>query len=146
MGSSFVQLFTLLVLLTIMNFKLETKDRFHVITMLSPLASAIMADELNNLVLNCLKTPVKNIIIDMKLLQDIESGFAENLVKLQEAAMEENRSLVMYHLQKNVIKLLEEMEYSDILNITPTESEAWDIIHMEEMEREMFGDDEKLDI
>jgi len=28
------------------------------------------------------------------------------------------------------------------MNVTPTESEAWDIVQMEEMEREMFGEDD----
>ncbi|MFZ9660681.1 MAG: STAS domain-containing protein [Chitinophagaceae bacterium] len=126
-----------------MNVKLETKERFHVIKMLSPKASAIMAEELNTLVINCLKTPIKNIIIDMELVEDIEPSFAQNLIGLQEKALEDNRSLVMFHLHKNASKKLEEMDIIDMLNITPTESEAWDIIHMEEMEREMFGDDEK---
>lgn len=129
-----------------MNVKLETKERFHVIKMLSPCASAIMAEELNNLVWNCLKTSVKNIIIDMADVEDMDQDFAQNLVKLQEQAIEENRSLVMYNFQKNTLKKLEESELSDFLNITPTESEAWDIIHMEEIEREMFGNDENPEI
>jgi len=29
----------------------------------------------------------------------------------------------------------------DLLNVTPTESEAWDIVQMEEIEREMLGND-----
>ena len=34
------------------------------------------------------------------------------------------------------------MEIAEILNITPTESEAWDIVQMEEIERELLdGDD-----
>lgn len=129
-----------------MNVKLETKERFHVIKMLSPLASAIMSEELNTIVKNCLKTSIKNIIIDMEMVEDLETAFAENLITLQESALEDNRSLVLFHLHKNVSQKLEDLEYADLLNITPTESEAWDIIHMEEMEREMFNDDEKMDI
>ena len=29
------------------------------------------------------------------------------------------------------------------MNVTPTESEAWDILQMEEIEREFFNEDEK---
>jgi len=32
------------------------------------------------------------------------------------------------------------------MNVTPTESEAWDIVQMEEIERELLGDDEEDDI
>jgi hypothetical protein len=28
------------------------------------------------------------------------------------------------------------------MNVTPTESEAWDIVQMEEIERELLGDNE----
>jgi hypothetical protein len=33
------------------------------------------------------------------------------------------------------------MELFDFLNCTPTESEAWDIVQMEEIERELLGDE-----
>jgi hypothetical protein len=36
---------------------------------------------------------------------------------------------------------LDELDLTDILNITPTESEAWDIVQMEEIERELLGND-----
>ena len=37
---------------------------------------------------------------------------------------------------------LTKMHLLDLMNITPTESEAWDIVQMEEIERElMSGDD-----
>jgi hypothetical protein len=29
------------------------------------------------------------------------------------------------------------------MNVTPTESEAWDIVQMEEIERELLGGDEE---
>jgi hypothetical protein len=38
---------------------------------------------------------------------------------------------------KNVINDDEESEF---MNVTPTESEAWDIVQMEEIERELLKD------
>ena len=35
---------------------------------------------------------------------------------------------------------LEQLELLEMMNITPTESEAWDIVQMEEVERELLGD------
>jgi hypothetical protein len=29
----------------------------------------------------------------------------------------------------------------ELMNVTPTESEAWDIVQMEEIERELLGDE-----
>jgi len=40
-----------------------------------------------------------------------------------------------------VAKVFEEKELLDIMNITPTESEAWDILQMEEVERELLNED-----
>jgi hypothetical protein len=41
-------------------------------------------------------------------------------------------------MQKPVEEVFEQMELLDILNVTPTESEAWDIVQMEEIEREFL--------
>ena len=35
--------------------------------------------------------------------------------------------------------MLKKQDLFDLLNITPTESEAWDIVQMEEVERELLG-------
>ena len=44
--------------------------------------------------------------------------------------------------QAAVEAFFEEAELLDLLNFTPTESEAWDIVQMEEIERELMdGDD-----
>jgi hypothetical protein len=37
---------------------------------------------------------------------------------------------------------LEELELLDLMNITPTESEAWDIVQMEEIERELMDNED----
>ena len=45
-------------------------------------------------------------------------------------------------LQEPVEKMLDERELLEVMNSTPTESEAWDIVQMEEIERELLGDDD----
>jgi hypothetical protein len=43
-------------------------------------------------------------------------------------------------------EFFEKTELLELLNITPTESEAWDIVQMEEIERELLdGDDMEFD-
>jgi hypothetical protein len=42
-------------------------------------------------------------------------------------------------LQPAVEEKLDQLELLEILNVTPTESEAWDIVQMEEIERELLG-------
>ena len=36
--------------------------------------------------------------------------------------------------------MLDAAELLEIMNVTPTESEAWDIVQMEEIERELLSD------
>ena len=50
--------------------------------------------------------------------------------------------LIMADLQPAVEGLLDKMELLEVMNVTPTESEAWDIVQMEEIERELLGDEE----
>ena len=35
--------------------------------------------------------------------------------------------------------VFERLELMEVINVTPTESEAWDIVQMEEIERELLG-------
>ncbi len=54
---------------------------------------------------------------------------------LQQKFADNNASFVICEIQKPVELFLEKLELSDALNIVPTESEAWDIVQMEEIER-----------
>ena len=49
--------------------------------------------------------------------------------------------MVFCKLQQGVEEFLDEKELLEIMNVTPTESEAWDMIHMEEIERELLDDE-----
>jgi hypothetical protein len=40
--------------------------------------------------------------------------------------------------QPSVEEFLEKNEFLEEMNVTPTESEAWDIVQMEEIERDLF--------
>ena len=63
---------------------------------------------------------------------------ASLLLQIKEQFYENNCSFVICDLQSNVLTKLDQIEISEILNITPTESEAWDIVQMEEIERELL--------
>ena len=57
---------------------------------------------------------------------------------IQQKFYESNASFVLCELQKPVEQFLRQDDRFESLNITPTESEAWDIVQMEEIEREMW--------
>jgi anti-anti-sigma factor len=125
-----------------MQVKTDTKEKFHVITLPSNSLSASMTEELNNYLLSFLQNDVKNIVLVLKDIETMDNAAAENLVQLQQRFYEEKASFVICELQKAIEKFLDNNELLELMNVAPTESEAADIVQMEEMEREMFDDDE----
>ena len=45
-------------------------------------------------------------------------------------------------MNATVEEYLDELELLEVMNVTPTESEAGDIIQMEEIERDLMDDDD----
>jgi anti-anti-sigma factor len=121
-----------------MEVKIDTKEKFHVITLSQPQLSASMTEEVSNCLLPFLQSDIKNIVLNLKELQSIDNNSAENLVKVQQKFYENNASLVICELQPQVEKSLDKDQLLEMMNITPTESEAWDVIQMEEIERELL--------
>jgi anti-anti-sigma factor len=121
-----------------MEVKIDTKEKFHVITWLQPQLSATMTEEFSDRLLFFLQSDIKNIILNLKELQSIDNISAENLVKVQQKFYENSASFVICELQPQVEEFLDKDQLLEMMNITPTESEAWDIIQMEEIERELL--------
>lgn len=122
--------------------KTDTKEKFHVITLPGPALSASMTEELGECLLPYLQNDVKNLVLKLKDIQSIDIAAAEKLVYIQQKFYENSSSFVICELQPPVEKFLDDNELLEIMNVTPTESEAWDIVQMEEIEREFLdGDD-----
>ncbi len=126
-----------------MNVKCDTKEKFHVITVAEPSLSATMTDKMEECLLPYLQNDVKNVVVILKDTNSIDLTAAEKLVHIQQKFYENNASFVICELQKSVEEFLDKNELLEIMNVTPTESEAWDILQMEEIEREFFNEDEK---
>jgi len=122
-----------------MNVKIDTKEKFHVITVTDSQISATMTAELGNSFLPYLQNDVKNIVLNLSHVEELGLGVGEALVKVQQTFYENSVSFVICCLKPAVEKALDEAEILDILNVTPSESEAWDIVQMEEIERELLG-------
>ena len=78
----------------------------------------------------------------MKKDAAIDKEAAETLVKLQQKFYESNASFVICELTSEVETFLDNENLLELMNVTPTESEAWDIVQMEEIERELLSDEE----
>ena len=124
-----------------MNIKIDTKEKFTVITPEEAQLSVNMTVELNQLLLAYLQKDIPHVILKMEAVASVDDLMAENIATIQQQFYEKNCSFVICGLQKNVEQLLEKKELLEFMNVTPSESEAWDILQMEEIERELLGDE-----
>ena len=120
-----------------MQVKINTRGRFHAITIKESQFAANMTAELDQTVLPFLQNDVKNVILNLKDIQNMDIAAAQHLVKLQGHFSQANASFVICALQKAQAKKLDQLGLLDTLNTAPTEKEAADIVHMEELEREL---------
>lgn len=125
-----------------MEVKIDTREKFHVITIMEQELSANMTAEMQNCLLSLLQLPVKNAVVSLKDIQELDIAAAKELVKIQQSFYEHNASFVVCELQPAVEHFLDDSSLLELMNVTPTESEAWDIVQMEEIERELLGDGE----
>ncbi len=124
--------------------KINTKEKFHVITLPGSALSASMTEELSDCLLPYLQNDVKNVILDMSEIKELDQPAAETIVKIQQRFYEGSSSFVICNVNTAVEEFLDKHDLLELMNVTPSESEAWDIVQMEEIERELLDDEEGL--
>src|SRR5215212_7377897 len=114
-----------------MEVKTDTKEKFHVIRVESPQISANMAAELNRQLLELLKGTIKNVVLNLSSVKSMDEEAAELLVRSQQKFYENEASFVVCELNEELESFLDNKELLELMNVTPTESEAFDIVQME---------------
>lgn len=125
-----------------MQVKIDTREKFHAITINEAHFAANMTAELDQRLLPFLQNGVKNVILIVKDIQSIDNAAAEWLVQSQQLFYENNASFVICCIGEQLEQSLDETGILELLNSTPTESEAWDIVQMEEIERELLDEED----
>ena len=125
-----------------MKVKISTKEKFHVLEINEEFLSANMTEEFENKLESFLEDGVKNVVLNLKDVQQIDEEIVSVLANASIFFTNSRASFVICQIQPNVNKLIKDSDAEDLLNITPSESEAWDIIQMEEIERELMQDEE----
>ncbi|MDB5195733.1 MAG: anti-sigma-factor antagonist [Flaviaesturariibacter sp.] len=125
-----------------MEVKTSTKEKFHVITVNIAHLTVNMTEELCRQLTPYLQSDPKNIVLKLGGVKSMEEEGAEYLAKTQQQFYEGGASFVICELEPELETVLDSQDMLEILNVTPTESEAWDIVQMEEIERELLGDED----
>lgn len=128
-----------------MNLKIDTKERFQVVTLQEDSFTATMSVSLQEALLPFLQQEANNshpgnIVLVMNQIKSIDEGGADFLAVVQQKFYQQGRSFVICGLQKEVEQFLAKRDLLETMNYTPSESEAWDIVQMEEIERELGED------
>ncbi|HTF27931.1 MAG TPA: STAS domain-containing protein [Flavitalea sp.] len=124
-----------------MQVKIDTREKFHVITIRETKLAANMTAELDECLLPFVEKETKNVVLNLEDIRDMDTAAAEHLLSIQAHFNNQQTSFIMCNLQASVKDKLKKNELLELMNVTPTESEAWDIVQMEEIERELLGGD-----
>src|SRR5258708_11525551 len=118
-----------------MKVKIDTKEKFHVLTIQESVLSANMTEEITNELLLFLEKDLKNVVLKVNELDEISELTASALVNIQQKFYDSNASFVICELKPIVEQYLDRLQLLELMNTSPTESEAWDIVQLEEIER-----------
>ena len=125
-----------------MHYKIDTKVKFAVLSLLDPSLSSNLVPELNELIKNLGLTSPKNLVLNLGAVKDWDLSIMALLAQHQEVFYDNNTSFVLCSLSDDLQNALDLTEFGEVMNLTPTESEAWDIVQMEEIERELLDSDD----
>jgi anti-anti-sigma factor len=125
-----------------MEVKTDTKERFTVIRVETPEMSATMAADLDRQLQELLKGKVRNVVLNLRGVKMLQEEAAEKLVQTQQKFYEEGSSFVVCELTEEVEAFLDKTDLLELMNATPTESEAYDIVQMEEIERDLLDEED----
>ena len=123
-----------------MDFKIDTKDTFTVITPTYATINAKLADELALTCEQARQNGSKNFIIDFQNATAFEKDGIEAFIVLHDECYSSEESLVLTGINPELTKILTDDEY-DLLNIAPRMIEAVDIISMEILERDLLSEE-----
>ena len=125
-----------------MQYQTEQKEKFTVVTLLENSLSSNLVPELAELTTKIGAEAPINLVLNFAKVARWELPVIEQLANAQQSFYDNNTSFVICCLSNSLQELLDLTEYAELMNITPTESEAWDIVQMEEIERELLDSDD----
>ena len=125
-----------------MHYKIDTKEKFTVLSLLDPSLSSNLVPELTDLIKKLGTNSPKNLVLNLEGVKDWDLSIMALLAQHQEVFYDNNTSFVLCSLSDDLQNALDATEFGEVMNLTPTESEAWDIVQMEEIERELLDSDD----
>jgi anti-anti-sigma factor len=125
-----------------MELKIDTKEKYQLLTPAGASITAIIAAEIVTICNKCLESTQKNMVLNLENVEEIAPDACQILTDLQQAFYDKSASFVICCLSAKLEDSFDSLGLLEVLNITPTLSEASDIVMMEEIERELLDSDD----
>ncbi|MBS1772454.1 MAG: hypothetical protein JST82_06330 [Bacteroidetes bacterium] len=125
-----------------MQFKIDTKETYAVITPLLNHIDANMTAAIGNKCSELAQQGINNYIIDFQNCITADNTSFGELLLLHEKNYDQSQSLVFTGICENIMNMMKEKELDLSINIAPKMIEAVDIISMEILERDLFNESE----
>ena len=125
-----------------MQYKTDLKEKFTVVTFLDTALTSNSVPEINELTQKILSQSPKNLVLNCGQVKQWDATIVEVLANAQQQFYDNNASFVICALSDALQNSIDDSEYAEMMNLTPTETEAWDIVQMEEIERDLLDSDD----
>lgn len=124
-----------------MKYNIVTKENFDILTPNIDTFNNDLSVEISQIIQNSIENK-RSLIIDFTSVNLIDDSNAEQIIKWHHELYNSDLSFVICNISENVKSIISNIEDADILNITPKQIEAIDIVSMEGLERELLGGDD----
>lgn len=125
-----------------MQYKTDLKEKFTVVTFLDASLTSNSVPEINELTQKILSQSPKNLVVNCDQVKQWDASIIAVLANAQQQFYDNNASFVICAVSDALQNSIDSSEYAEMMNLTPTETEAWDIVQMEEIERELLDSDD----
>ena len=124
-----------------MDFKIDTKSSFILITPIFNSLDAKLTAALREKARELTENAKSNFIVDLHNCTECDKSAFTGLAEMHEDHYSNDQSLVFTNVQPNVMQVLKAEEMDTAINIAPTQIEAIDIVSMEILERDLFDEE-----
>jgi anti-anti-sigma regulatory factor len=124
-----------------MEFKIDTKEKILVI---QPQISSLDANLADAFVKEITEQPElegRNLILDMALVSNTDEAGLKAILTVYNQQYDSSMSCALTGLNSDLLKQIKTAD-ENVVNLAPTMLEAIDLVMMEDLERELLGDEE----
>ncbi len=125
-----------------MDFKIDAKETYTVVTPVTEQLDANMADSLMDRLEVLRQKGSKNFIIDGSVIKTAVNEGVQKLEAVHKVCYAQGESFVLTNMAKDVVKAFKQLKLDEHFNIAPKMIEAIDIVSMEILERDLLGEEE----